>query len=80
MTGMAVAILVSIGIAGGQVVASIDNDARPGTQTSEVPPSGGYTVVYKDPNGPWPGEQKRGSRIFEVSAGVFINRDKGFDI
>ena len=80
MTGLAVAILAGIAIAGGQAVASIETETPAVTQMSEVDTTGGYTTVYKDPNGPWPGEQAPESRVVEVISGVFINRDKGFDI
>ena len=81
MKGLALAILAGIGIAGGQVVASIEPETPIVSQVSEAETGGGYTVVYKDPNGPWPGgERGPQQRVVEVISGVFVDRDKGFDI
>ena len=81
MTGLAVAILAGIGIAGGQLVASFEPEIKAAFQMTEVDSTGGYTVVYKNPNGPWPGDERAPrSRGVEVISGVFIDRDKGFDI
>jgi len=81
MTGLAAAISVGIGIAGVQVVASIELETPTVAQVSEADSGGGYTVVYKDPDGPWPGGGRApGTRVVEVISGVFIDRDKGFDI
>ena len=79
MTGMAVAIIA--GIAGVQLSAPDELQAPAATQMSYADREAGFTVIYKDPNGPWPGGRRpSGSRVIEVVSGVFIDPGKGFDI
>ncbi len=80
MTGLAAAIVAGIGIAGVQALAS-DELQDPAAIQSYANPEAGYTVIYKDPNGPWPGGRPApDSRVIEVVSGVFIDAGKGFDI
>ncbi len=81
MTGLAAAIVAGIGIAGVQTLASDELQDPAAIQMSYANPEAGYTVIYKDPNGPWPGGRPApGSRVTEVVSGVFIDAGKGFDI
>ena len=81
MTGMAAAIIAGIGVAGVQLLASDELQAPAAIQMSYANPEAGYTVIYKDPNGPWPGGRRSsGSSVVEVVSGVFIDPAKGFDI
>lgn len=81
MTAMAVAIIAGIGIAGVQLLASDELQDPATTQMSYADREAGFTVIYKDPNGPWPGGRRpSGSKVIEVVSGVFIDPAKGFDI
>ena len=81
MTGLVAAIVAGIGITGVQVLASTEVRDPAAIQMSHGNPEDGYTVIYKDPNGPWPGGRPAsGSRLMEVVSGVFIDTGKGFDI
>ena len=81
MTGMAVAIIAGIGIAGVQLLASTEQQDPAAIQMSHADHEAGFTVIYKDPNGPWPGGRRpSGSKPIEVMSGVFVDPAKGFDI
>lgn len=80
MTVLAIAILAGSGIAVVHAVASYST-ALPAPVSMSDASQGGITTVYKDPNGPWPGGVRGPkSRTVELQAGLFIDRDKGFDI
>jgi hypothetical protein len=80
MTGISAALTAGIIVAATQVLASGSHHETP-TELPLMSDAGGFTTIYKDPNGPSPGDEKSARRgIVEVTSGVFIDPDKGYDI